>query len=85
LLAKNLGDKLANQTQYTVLVDRNPYVQAAMIYWMSADGKFHFIGASPVSSGKPGKFEHFITPTGVYEHTVQHPDYRAEGTRNKFG
>jgi hypothetical protein len=85
LLAKNLENVAGGQAQYVVLVDRDEFVQAAMIYWMSADGMFHFIGASPVSTGKSGSFEHFFTPTGVFEHTIDHPDYRALGTRNQFG
>src|SRR5215472_13953761 len=84
LIAQSLNSEL-NPPQYVILVDRNPFVQAAMIYWMSPDHVFHFIGASPVSTGKPGKFEHFVTPTGVFEHTVDNPDYRAKGTRNHFG
>ena len=85
LIAENLTSDECDRAQYVVLVDRNPFVQASMIYWMSPDHVFHFIGASPVSTGKPGKFERFITPTGVFEHTVDHPDYRADGTRNHFG
>ena len=42
-------------------------------------------GASPVSTGKPGRFEHFLTPTGVFEHTIDNSDFFAEGTRNEFG
>jgi hypothetical protein len=56
-----------------------------MMYWMSSDRVFSFIGASPVSTGKPGGFEHFITPTGVFEHTIDNLDFLAEGTRNQFG
>jgi hypothetical protein len=66
LLAKDLAAENSKEAQYVVLVDRNKFVQAAMIYWMSPDRIFHFIGASPVSTGKPGTFEHFITPTGVF-------------------
>jgi hypothetical protein len=71
--------------QYVIIVDRNKFVQAAMIYWMSPDGEFHFIGASPVSTGRPGNFDHFVTPTGVFEHTIDNLDFRAEGTLNEFG
>jgi hypothetical protein len=85
LLAKNLAAEDSQEAQYVVIVDRSKFVQAAMIYWMSADRIFHFIGASPVSTGKPGRFEHFITPTGVFEHTIDNLDFRAEGTRNQFG
>lgn len=71
--------------QYVVLVDRSPHVQAAMIFWKSPDGPFYMIGATPVSTGLPGRYEHFLTPLGVYEHAVSHPDFRAEGTPNRFG
>ena len=83
LLANNLAGE--DEAQYVVIVDRNKFVQAAMIYWMSPDRVFHYIGASPVSTGKPGRFEHFITPTGVFEHTIANPDFLSEGTRNQFG
>jgi len=85
LLADNLSTLVGNRAEYAMIVDRNKFVQAAMIYWMSPDGEFHFIGASPVSTGKPGKFEHFVTPIGVFEHTIANPDFRAEGTFNEFG
>jgi hypothetical protein len=71
--------------QYVVLVDRNPLTQAVMIFWKSLGDRFVFIGASPASTGRPGQFEHFETPTGVFDHTVDNPDFRAEGTRNEFG
>ena len=72
-------------SQYVVMVDRSPAVQAVMIYWVSGNAAFHFIGASPVSTGKPGQFEHFETLAGVFDHTAGNLDFRAEGTRNKFG
>jgi hypothetical protein len=84
LLSTLLADKEPGP-QYVVLVDRSPFIQAAAIYWIAPDGTYHFIGASPVSTGKPGSFDHFITPTGVFEHTVDNPDFRAEGTRNENG
>ncbi len=86
--ALRLSEVFADQElspQYVVLVDRNPFVQALAIYWVAPDGTFHFIGASPVSTGKPGRFDHFITPTGVFEHTTDNPDFHAEGTRNENG
>jgi len=89
--AELLSDSLTNvglkdvNSQYVVLVDRNAFVQAAMIFWKSTGGEFRFIGASPASTGKPGQFEHFETPTGVFDHKLENPDFRAEGTRNEFG
>jgi hypothetical protein len=85
LLSENLAAKSLNEAQYVMIVDRNKFVQAAMIYWMSSDWVFHFIGASPVSTGKPGRFDHFVTPTGVFEHTIDNLDFFSQGTRNEFG
>jgi hypothetical protein len=85
LLRQNLADKTGTQAQYVVLVDRNNFVQAAMLFWMSTDGQFHLIGASPISTGKTGQFDHFVTPTGVFEHTIDNPDFRAKGTVNENG
>jgi hypothetical protein len=71
--------------QYIVVVDRSSKVQAALVYWGDGEGKLHFIGASLASTGRPGGYEHFLTPLGVFEHSIAHPDFRAEGTRNEFG
>jgi hypothetical protein len=71
--------------QFMVLADRDPLVQAVFIYWKSPDGGFDLVGAAPASTGRPGAYEHFITPTGVFEHLIENPDYRAEGTRNQHG
>jgi hypothetical protein len=85
MAAYTLADRNLTGAQYVVIVDRSPLVQAAMIYWMSAEGQFHLIGASPVSTGLPGRYEHFRTPLGVFEHTIDNPDFRAEGTKNELG
>lgn len=71
--------------QFIALVDRSPNVQAFLLYWRGADGVMHWIGGSPVSTGHPGRFDYFETPLGVFDHTVENPDYRAEGTRNANG
>jgi hypothetical protein len=71
--------------QYLVLVDRDPLVQALLVFWRSADGRYALIGASPVSTGRPGAYDYFETPTGVFEHTLSNPDFRAEGTFNENG
>lgn len=75
----------ASRSQYFLLVDRNPNLQFAMILWRSHEGSLHCIGATQVSTGKPGSFEHFATPVGVFAHTTANPDYRAEGTKNENG
>jgi hypothetical protein len=71
--------------QYVLLVDRSPTVQATLVYWGDGEGTLHFIGASPASTGRRGGYEHFLTPLGVFEHSLAHLDFRAEGTRNEFG
>jgi hypothetical protein len=71
--------------QYFVVVDRSPLVQAVLIYFLTGTGAWDFVGASPVSTGRPGSFEHFATPLGVFEHSLENPDFRAEGTVNEFG
>ena len=71
--------------QYVAVVDRDPKVQAILIYWLVPGTTSVLIGASPVSTGRPGQFDHFETPTGVFEHSMANPDYRAEGTKNTNG
>lgn len=73
------------QAQYLLVVDRHPYVQAALLFWRSQRGEYRWIGASPVSTGMPGSFDHFETPLGVFDHSVANPDFRAEGTVNDNG
>jgi hypothetical protein len=71
--------------QYMAVVDRDPNVQALFVLWRSAGGEYVAIGASPVSTGRPGSFDHFETPLGVFAHTLDNLDFRAEGTRNENG
>ena len=71
--------------QYVVVVDRNPHVQALLLLWRSGEGDYQLAGASPVSTGRPGTFDHFQTPVGVFDHSVINMDYRAEGTFNENG
>jgi hypothetical protein len=71
--------------QFLLMIDRNPNVQAAMLFWSASDGRFRLVGASSASTGKPGRYEYFETPLGVFRHALGNPDFRAEGTRNKNG
>ncbi|WP_410819114.1 L,D-transpeptidase [Paraburkholderia sp.] len=72
--------------EYVVLVDRNANVQALFIYFRPTPADaWVMIGASPVATGRPGEFDHFITPLGVFEHTPDNMDFRAEGTMNDNG
>lgn len=69
--------------QAFVLVDRCPQIQVAMVVVSTPVGPWHWLGATAVSTGKVGTFEHFLTPLGVFPHTLDNPDFRSEGTRNK--
>lgn len=70
--------------EYVVMVDRNANVQALLIYFRAAPADaWQMIGASPVSTGRPGEYDHFVTPLGVFEHTPSNMDFRSEGTENE--
>jgi hypothetical protein len=71
--------------QFVALVDRSPRVQAVLLFWGGGAATWQLVGASAVSTGLPGRFEHFATPTGVFEHALINPDFRAQGTRNELG
>lgn len=81
----NLAGLTQLSSQYLVLVDRSPQVQAVFLYWKAVDALPELIGASPASTGRPGRFDYFETPTGVFPHTIENPDFRAEGTKNSNG
>ena len=83
--ALSKGHTRITNKQYVVLVDRNPHVQMVMVYLGSTAEGWEFIGAAPASTGLPGQFDHFLTPLGVFEHSLDNPDFRAEGTKNEFG
>lgn len=78
----SLNDVQIDTPQFVLLVDRSPFVQAALLFWGSQRGSWALVGAVPVSTGKPGSVEHFATPVGVYEHSLDNMDFRAEGTYN---
>lgn len=72
--------------QHVLLVDRNPHVQAALLFRLLPGGtEWRLAGASPVSTGLPGTFEHFETPLGVFAKSLDNLDFRAEGTPNENG
>ena len=80
---KDLG---ALAGEYVVLVDRAANVQALFIYFRASAGEpWRMVGASPVATGRPGEFDHFLTPLGVFLHSPANMDFRAEGTMNQNG
>lgn len=74
----------AQDAGYVLVADRNPNVQAALLYLRTA-GAWRFVGAVPVATGRTGRVDHHVTPVGVFPHVRANPDYRAEGTRNSNG
>jgi len=66
-----------------VLVERSAQVQAAFVVVRTGGGGWDWVGATAVSTGKTGTFEHFLTPLDDLAHTLDNPDFRAEGTFNK--
>ncbi|RQS85997.1 hypothetical protein [Burkholderia seminalis] len=83
LVDADLGD-LAGE--YVAMVDRAPNVQALFIYFRATPANaWLMIGASPVGTGLPGKYDHFLTPLGVFHHSPDNMDFRAEGTTNENG
>lgn len=65
-----------------VIVDRGPQ-QLLMVVYPQADGGWRLIASSHISTGKPGRREHFKTPTGVFTLDGSILDYRAQGTFNE--
>ena len=80
LTEANLPDPAAKAF---LIVDRSARVQAAFIVLWTSAGGWYWVGATAVSTGKTGSFEHFLTPLGVFAHSLANPDFRAEGTFNK--
>ncbi len=74
---------LLDRPQLIVVVDRNPRVQALCLVMIQPDGPWQAIGGTHVSTGQPGRFDHYITPLGVFPHTALILDFRAEGTFNE--
>jgi hypothetical protein len=72
-------------SQIVALVDRSPKLQALLLFYVDANFNTELMGATPVSTGRVGEFDHFETPIGVFAHTIDNLDFRAEGTKNEFG
>jgi hypothetical protein len=75
-----------DRPQLLVVVDRNPRVQQLrIIAAMPGAGEWKMIGGSRVSTGQRGRFDHYVTPRGVFHLTDAILGYRAEGTLNENG
>jgi len=77
---------LLDRAQLIVVVDRNPAAQeATLLLAQPGDGPWELVGAAKVSTGQRGRFDYYITPTGIFRHTDAILGYRAEGTYNENG
>ncbi len=70
--------------QAMLVVDRNPRAQEIWLVIARPDADaWDVVGGTKVSTGTTGRFDHYITPTGVFENTADILGYRAEGTYNE--
>ena len=83
------ANTVLDHPQLLVVVDRSPRVQQlAIVLATPADAPsdpWRVIGASHVSTGSMGRFDHYITPRGVFHVTPAILGFRAEGTFNENG
>ncbi|MBE7209594.1 MAG: L,D-transpeptidase [Gluconacetobacter diazotrophicus] len=76
-----------DRPQLVLVVDRAPAVQRLWVMLATPDPavEWKMLGVVHVSTGKPGKKEHFKTPVGVFSNTPAILGYRAQGTLNEHG
>ena len=75
-----------DRPQVALVVDRAANVQRLWVVLAEpGDAPWPVAGAVRVSTGKPGRKEHYKTPVGVFESTPAILGYRALGTRNGHG
>jgi hypothetical protein len=72
------------QPQLVLIVDRAPQGQLLAMTLAQPDGDWRILGARHVSTGKPGRLQHFKTPVGVLLNDGSELGYRAQGTFNQF-
>ncbi len=69
--------------QVLLLVDRSPAVQRLWVVLATPGRPWESLGSVHVSTGKPGRKEHFRTPVGVFVNDGGILGYRALGTYNE--
>ncbi|HVZ10057.1 L,D-transpeptidase [Rhodopila sp.] len=72
-----------DRAQMIVVVNRGPAQELRIIAAQPGDLPWYVIGASKVSTGQEGRHGYYITPVGVFRHSTDILDYRAEGTFNE--
>lgn len=55
--------------QYLLVVDSNPNVQAAFLFWRLMEGHYRLIGASPASTAGPLRPHRLESPQGLFDQT----------------
>jgi hypothetical protein len=76
------SDFTISRPQLIVVVDRNPDVEELRIVLAQPQANWQSLGGTKVSTGQTGRYDYYITPTGVFLHTDAILDWRAEGTYN---
>ena len=76
---------VVDHPQLLVVVDRNPRVQQLALIVASPQEEWRVLGGVHVSTGSMGRFDHYITPRGVFHVTPAILGFRAEGTLNENG
>lgn len=74
-----------DRPQLLVVVDRNPRVQGLAVVMAAPSGDWKVVGATRVSTGSTGHYDHYVTPRGVFHVDEAILGYRAEGTLNGNG
>lgn len=80
------GNGWPQDAEIVLVVDRAPTVQ--LMWFVLADPAAHQLtplGMVAVSTGRPGRKEHFRTPVGIFVNDGQIYGYRALGTKNEHG
>lgn len=85
-----LGQRMAaedhlfiRRPELVLIVDRAPMAQLLAMTLARPDGDWETLGTARVSTGKPGRREHFKTPVGVLLNDGSEIGYRAQGTYNQ--
>jgi hypothetical protein len=71
------------QPALVLIVDRASAAQLMAVTLAQPQGDWQILGVSHVSTGKPGRKEHFKTPVGVLLNDGSELGYRALGTYNQ--
>ncbi|WP_227323003.1 L,D-transpeptidase [Acidisoma silvae] len=85
-LAKTMAENghfFVRRPQLVLVVDRALKGQTLSVTLAQPDGDWVILGTRSVSTGKPGRKEHFKTPVGVLLNDGSELGYRAQGTYNE--